>query len=103
MGDTEKYSKLLASGAAVVVVGASPVFAADAVPADAPPPSVANDPGGIIVTARRVEERLQDVPISITAFDNRRIANRNIDNPNDLTLYTPSLSTTGVLGAANTS
>ena len=31
-------------------------------------------PGDIIVTARRVEERVQDVPISITVFSAEQIA-----------------------------
>ncbi len=47
----------------------------------------------IIVTARRMEERLQDVPISITVFDQEAITKRNIVNPTDLAAYTPSLST----------
>ncbi|WP_174275291.1 TonB-dependent receptor, partial [Sphingomonas bacterium] len=60
------------------------------------------DVGDIIVTARRVEERLQDVPISITVFNQQQIANRNIVAPEDLALYTPSLSTNGVTGRENT-
>jgi len=47
----------------------------------------------IIVTARRLEERLQDVPISITVFDQEQLDKRNIVNPMDLATYTPSLST----------
>ncbi|WP_375398709.1 TonB-dependent receptor [uncultured Sphingomonas sp.] len=58
--------------------------------------------GDIIVTARRVEERLQDVPISITVFNQQQISNRNIVAPEDLALYTPSLSTNGVTGRENT-
>jgi hypothetical protein len=54
-------------------------------------------------TARRVEERLQDVPISITVFNQQQISNRNIVAPEDLALYTPSLSTNGVTGRENTS
>lgn len=46
----------------------------------------------IVVTARRVEERLQDVPISITVFNQGQIDNRNIVNAADLAIYTPSLS-----------
>jgi iron complex outermembrane receptor protein len=34
--------------------------------------------GDIIVTARRTEERLQDVPISITVFNQEAIDNRTI-------------------------
>ncbi|MDE2405343.1 MAG: TonB-dependent receptor [Sphingomonadales bacterium] len=48
--------------------------------------------GDIIVTAQRVEQRLQDVPISITVLDSQAVANRNITVANDLATYTPSLS-----------
>jgi iron complex outermembrane receptor protein len=46
----------------------------------------------IVVTARRVEERLQDVPISITVFNQQQISNRNVVTATDLASYTPSLS-----------
>ena len=46
----------------------------------------------IVVTARRVEERLQDVPISITVFNQEQLASRNIVNTTDLAIYTPSLA-----------
>jgi iron complex outermembrane receptor protein len=46
----------------------------------------------VIVTARRVEERLQDVPISITVFNQQQLSNRNIVSPIELAQYTPSLS-----------
>ncbi|GGC16384.1 hypothetical protein GCM10011494_39070 [Novosphingobium endophyticum] len=62
-------------------------------------PAVAQETGGdavgsgaIIVTARRMEERLQDVPISITVYDQEDISKRNIVNSGDLATYTPSLS-----------
>jgi iron complex outermembrane receptor protein len=48
--------------------------------------------GDIIVTARRTEERLQDVPISITVFSQEAISNRNVVTATDLATYTPSLS-----------
>ena len=48
--------------------------------------------GDIIVTARRTEERLQDVPISITVFNQEQISNRNVVTATDLATYTPSLS-----------
>jgi iron complex outermembrane receptor protein len=57
----------------------------------------------IIVTARRVEERLQDVPISITVFDQEQLTARNVVNAGDLAIYTPSLSSNGRFGAENTS
>jgi iron complex outermembrane recepter protein len=46
----------------------------------------------IIVTARRVEERLQDVPISITVYSQQDISKRNIVIASDLAAYTPALS-----------
>src|ERR1700754_4168845 len=52
----------------------------------------ANTTGEIVVTARRIQERLQDVPISITVFNQQQLSNRNIITPTDLATYTPSLS-----------
>ena len=57
--------------------------------------------GSIIVTARRVEERLQDVPISISVFNQQQLDNRNIVNANDLATYTPSLQVNNNFGAQN--
>lgn len=54
--------------------------------------SAASGAGDIIVTARRFEERLQDVPISITVYDQRAIDNRNITTGTELAIYTPSLA-----------
>lgn len=57
----------------------------------------------IIVTARRVDERLQDVPISITVFNQQQISERNVVTASDLAIYTPSLSSTPQFGADNAS
>jgi iron complex outermembrane recepter protein len=46
----------------------------------------------IIVTARRVEENLQDVPISMTVLNQSQINNQNIAIARDLATYIPSLS-----------
>lgn len=62
------------------------------------PRPTANETSDIIVTARRVEERLQDVPISITVFNQQQIQNRNLVNAQDLANYTPSLSTNSNFG-----
>jgi iron complex outermembrane receptor protein len=51
--------------------------------------------GDIIVTARRVEERLQDVPISMTVFNQTQLENHNLVDAQDLADYTPSLSASG--------
>lgn len=62
------------------------------VPAIAQAPTDAISAGDIIVTARRSEERLQDVPISITVYSQEQISNRNVVTPADLATYTPSLT-----------
>ena len=48
-------------------------------------------PNVILVTARKVEESIQDVPISITAFTAEEIANRSITELEDVALLTPGL------------
>ncbi len=60
-----------------------------------------NGDADIIVTARRTEERLQDVPISITVFNQQQLADRNVTNAQDLAAFTPSLSTTTGFGTEN--
>ena len=49
----------------------------------------------IIVTARRREENLQDVPISITAISGDALTQRGVRDAMDLQYQTPSLSVTG--------
>ncbi|MDE2302767.1 MAG: TonB-dependent receptor [Sphingomonadales bacterium] len=86
-----------------ILAGAMPaaVFA-QAAPSSAPAASSGDDAGTIIVTARRIEERLQDVPISITVFNPQQIANKNIRDATDLATYTPSLSANNNFGQDNT-
>ena len=48
--------------------------------------------GEVVVTARRVEERLQDVPISISVVDQERLRKANISSAEDLTKVVPGLS-----------
>ena len=58
-------------------------------------PDASQDFGDIVVTARRVEERSQTVPISITAFTQESLRQRGIANGTDLQNFTPSLSVIG--------
>ncbi|HMP57307.1 MAG TPA: TonB-dependent receptor, partial [Novosphingobium sp.] len=67
---------------ALVAFAAQPVLAQAAL----------DDETDIIVTARRFEERLQDVPISITVLSQEQLAARNITNSTELATYTPSLT-----------
>lgn len=96
--------------ASCAFVAATPAFAQDAAPADngaaAAPQEVADaasNPADIIVTARRSEERLQDVPISISVLNQQQLNNKNIVTATDLATYTPSLSANNNFGQDSTS
>lgn len=56
----------------------------------------------IIVTARRREEAIQDVSISMTVFNQQQLDDANIINAGDLATYTPSLQTNTRFGGDNT-
>ncbi len=83
---------LLAGVAVIGAIAAAPALAQDGEAENA------SGAGDIIVTARRIEERLQDVPISITVLSQGDIANRNITTATELATYTPSLSTNARFG-----
>ncbi|CAN7177915.1 TonB-dependent receptor [Phenylobacterium sp. LjRoot225] len=91
----DSYIKALLVGTAISCCGLSaPAYAQNAAP---------NDPNLIIVTARRLQERLQDVPISIAVINQDQINNRNIVNAADLATFTPSLSSANMFGSENSS
>lgn len=54
--------------------------------------------GDIIVTARKRAEDIQKVPISITAYTAKDLADRNISNFNDLANVTPGIAITSIAG-----
>ncbi|MBW8752999.1 MAG: TonB-dependent receptor [Sphingomonadales bacterium] len=94
MNQNIRRQSMLAATALAAVL-ASPALAQQA-PAN-------NASGDIIVTARRYEERLQDVPISVTVYNQEQLANRNIVTPADLATYTPSLTVNGRYGPEKSS
>jgi outer membrane receptor protein involved in Fe transport len=55
----------------------------------------------IIVTARKREESLQEVPLSITALTSEQIESRGITNNYDVALFTPNFSTQKQVGRTN--
>jgi iron complex outermembrane recepter protein len=83
-GRTTLMALLLAGSAAPVLAqaqaGAPDVSAADAEGAE------------IIVTARKKEERLLDVPLTIAVVGQEQIAKANLDNISDLAFQTPGFS-----------
>ncbi len=74
------------AGAASAEAPPAPSTAAQASPADADQRLT-----DIVVTARRVEERLQDVPTSVSALGAKDVEARRIENAADLSGTTPNL------------
>ncbi len=80
------YVALLTGGSA---------FSSSAIAQTAPSTEVDSDQGlgDIVVTARRREENLQEVPIAVTAFSSEAIATKGITDRTSLADNTPSLFT----------
>ncbi len=56
----------------------------------------------VVVTAQRREERLQDVPISMSVFSQEQLDDANIANAGDLANFVPSLQTNTRFGGDTT-
>ena len=54
----------------------------------------------IVVTARKIEENLMEVPLAITAFSAEDLEARDMAQLEDIQLYTPSLSFTNMQGGS---
>ena len=65
----------------------NPAIAQDA-PVAAEEPAA---PGEILVTARRSSERLSDIPMSVDAFSNETLKEKNISGLEEIANYTPGL------------
>ncbi len=74
-----------------IAATASPAFAQDSA-------DEARNADDIIVTARRVEERLQDVPVAVTAIQGESLQRLGITNAVDLRQAVPSLTVTNAAG-----
>ncbi|MEP0190432.1 MAG: TonB-dependent receptor [Erythrobacter sp.] len=71
--------------AAAIILPAMPAVAQDQEES-----SVTED-GGIIVTARKIEENVQDIPGSISAFSAEDLEERSVSELEDIALLTPGL------------
>ena len=81
----------------IVKLSAAVLLAGVSLPAmgQTPPPqeeAVAEDSDIIIVTARKREENLQDVPLTISVVGAETIEKANLDNVSDLAAQTPGFS-----------
>jgi iron complex outermembrane recepter protein len=75
---------------ATLLAMAAPASAQTAHPAPAARPS--NEIEVIVVTARRTEEKLQDVPVAVTALSADALAEQHITSQTDLQFATPGLT-----------
>lgn len=82
---TSTFFKLMATSATagLMIAGATAASAQDE--------EGASESGMIIVTARKVEESLQEIPGAITAFDAEAIQRKSISELEDIALLTPGL------------
>ena len=82
-----RRGSLLALATALVTVVTPSVAEAQ----DAAPKAVATDPGDIVVTAQRREQRLQDVGIAVTVLSGKQMENLNITNATEIVRAIPNL------------
>jgi iron complex outermembrane receptor protein len=96
--DNKRTRSLMLTASMLVMGYAAPAIAQDTTKANA-----STSDADIIVTARRSEERLQDVPISISVLSQDEVSKRNISNAGDLGSYVPSLATNANFGPERSS
>lgn len=84
------------------LLAATVLGATTAAPAWAQTADETNSSNDIIVTAQRVEQRLQDVPVSITVFNQTQLDSNNITNAKDIAQITPGLQVNNRYGADST-
>jgi iron complex outermembrane receptor protein len=100
------FTKLLGNaGFALLLCGTSSAAMAQAAtdPAPASPPAAAPSTPGleeIVVTAQKRSEKLQDVPIAISAFTSQSLATQRISSSQDLSLMSPALNYNSQAGYA---
>jgi iron complex outermembrane receptor protein len=86
------YSRaLLLAGCAGIATFAAPAYAQD-MAEDASVSEASEDEGGIIVTARRREERLIDVPLSVTALTGETLAKQGIQDLTQIGQQVPNIT-----------
>ena len=71
-----KFSRWLYCGAALAAIGASPVMAQETAGSEGPAAAVED----IVVTAQRREQRLQDVPLAVSAFSMESLEDGKVES-----------------------
>jgi iron complex outermembrane receptor protein len=89
----------------LLLAGTSLLFASQALAQAASAPVVEAEEGleEIVVTAQKREQRLQTVPVSVTALSADAIANNRLADFSDLTRVVPSMTITQTTSSPNNS
>ena len=82
-----RYSQLLLTASAMTLASTMSALAQDQTDGED-----ARRLGTITVTSQKVEQNLQDVPISVTAIDGATLENRQIDGFDQLQFIAPGIS-----------
>ena len=98
---TAMNAKVALGGLAMLLASTSAL--AQTAPTTPAPAADSGPIGDIIVTAQRRSERLQDVPIAVSAFTDQELAVRQVSRTIDLIAYVPNLvgHNNTALGTAN--
>lgn len=89
---TSYLGRILLAGASLSSLSIGTAAVAQATPPADVQASETTGLDEIVVTARRREEQLQDVPLAIQAFSNETLEDRRIENATDLSKIVPALT-----------
>ena len=89
-----RIAAVLLGGSAAIAFTSASAVAQETPPADEAPAAETDqaDSGMIVVTARRREERLLDVPVAVTAFSGEELAQRGALDITDVAQVTPNVT-----------
>ena len=88
---TSTKSEFVRRAMATLLAGSTLIAAAPAM-AQSTAPAAETADGEIVVTARYKVERLQDVPLAITAVSGETLVNNGVDNIRDIAYLTPGMT-----------
>jgi len=83
---------ILLAGSAATAAMAAPAAAQESESSVADQPEITEETGGIIVTARRREERLIDVPLSVTALAGEELVKQGIQDLTQIGQQVPNIT-----------
>ena len=86
---------------AQTATGGNPTTSTEPTGSTADPAANAGGTGDVVVTARKTAERLQDVPLAITAFNAQELQSARVTSLADIAKLTPGLNYTPLFGRQN--